>query len=313
MTGPEQTFTPRVVGVDHGEAVFAVDYRQSFFRRNLRRPLLTTASTVIARRDVFKVLSSFDLGLSAVTESVNRLLEHGADPIFTALTFWGLEKRAASDLVKGGIEGCREAGCAMAPPLGVRHGVSSAGASVTAVGVVDQKRIVDSRRVLEGDLVLGVEAEGFLPVDFGERETPLEGFRSRRPARPLARQTLQILTRYRRKKPVHAVAAPGLDGDEETEGARRFNVYEAIEAKLPPGLRFRPAESVEGSEDRELPLSGAGPSEALRRGRCGLGLVLVTAPHFAHSIKKQFARRGITAFLIGSVEREEIGPRESRP
>jgi hypothetical protein len=302
MAGLEQTFTPRVVDIDHGETVFAVDYRQTFFRRNLRRPVLSTGSSVLVVPEAFTRFAPFALGQSLVADAVNQLLEHAADPVFAAVTFWGLGDEAGAALLEGSVQACREAGCALAPPRLIAAAPPQRGAAASAVGVAEQKRVIDARRVEAGDAVLGLAAGGFLPVDLEAAPEELNAVTGLPPAAPLARAVLQVVRRYRRYYPVHAGVVPGV---RFWRGGRRDTpagpVAAALRAKLPDELVFVPGPEPEDIPE-ELRPWWRGLEAAVSAERSGLALVLVVGERFARSIETQLRRRGVRTVRLGTVQ-----------
>ena len=49
-----QTFSPRVISLTPGDRVFAVDYDQAFFKRNLSAPVLSSGSSLITMQKLLK-------------------------------------------------------------------------------------------------------------------------------------------------------------------------------------------------------------------------------------------------------------------
>jgi hypothetical protein len=294
MAGLEDTFTPRVVDIDHGETVFAVDYRQTLFRRNLRRPVLTCGSSLVVRETAFERIPAFAIGWSLVAEAVHQLLEHGAEPVFAVVDYWGLAANHTSPLLEGGVGACREAGCALAPARAIDTGGSPVGAAAFAVGVAEEKRVFDASRIEAGDEVVGLLAAGFLPVDIEAGGADVGEWAQAPPARLLCRPVLQVARIYRRKQPIHAGVAPGLGLVRDRSAPLLRSLQEGVEAKLPAGLALERA-------------------PALSEPPCGVGLVLVIAPYFASSIRHQLERRGVETRVLGSIVRSAKAEAPSSP
>ncbi len=295
---PSHTFTPRVLGVDHGETVFAVDYRHAFFRRNLRRPVLTAGTSALAVPAAFELAGERRAGEGLVAEAVNQLLEHGGEPVFACLTVWGFSPERERELIEGVVSGCREAGCALAAPR--RIAAEEAGGAVTAVGVAEERKVVDSRRVEPGDVVLAIREEGFLPIDVSLGN--IGDIAGKEAGRCLTRPVLAILRRYRRKFPIHAVLAPGSPAWRRTVQPET-DVAKLLAPKLPDELVFKPEKPAEDTGELWR-------VEPRWEGdyRCGLGLLLVVGPYYVKSVKRQFKRLGIEAVTLGVIgRREETG------
>jgi phosphoribosylformylglycinamidine cyclo-ligase len=106
------------------------------------------------------------IGFDLVGMCVNDIITTGARPLFF-LDYFGTGKLSldvATSVVKGIAEACRESGCALLggetaelPGMYAEGEYDLAG---FAVGVVARKKIVDGKRVKEGDCVIGVASSG---------------------------------------------------------------------------------------------------------------------------------------------------------
>jgi hypothetical protein len=308
MSDLRTTYTPRVVGVGRDEAVFAVEYPELLFRRGLRNPVIATAPSVAAGPGQAAECRPFELGRAVVAESVNQLLEHGAEPVCVALSAWGFDAVRVADAIEGAIAACREACCTLTPPRVAEAAGAQRGLAACAVGVAERKKVVDSGRVLAGDLVIGIPAGGFLPSCAEGLARPREAFV--RAGRPLNREVLQVLRTYRRKQPVHAVAAPGAAyARRPGEGAQ--NVMALLERKLGPDLKVRVTVDARELAVRCGPFWPARVKDAagaLARGVCGFGLVLVVGRTFAYSIAHALKKRGAAPVILGEVEGLQAPP-----
>ncbi len=106
------------------------------------------------------------VGIDLVAMSVNDVCVTGAEPLFFLDYFAtsGLRAEQAAEVVKGIAEGCVQAGCALlGGETAELPGFYRAGEydlAGFAVGVVERAAIIDGRRVLAGDAVLGVASSG---------------------------------------------------------------------------------------------------------------------------------------------------------
>ncbi|MBI4591144.1 MAG: phosphoribosylformylglycinamidine cyclo-ligase [Candidatus Rokubacteria bacterium] len=106
------------------------------------------------------------VGIDLVAMGVNDLLVHGAEPLFF-LDYLALGKvvpEKIEAIVKGIVEGCRQAGCALVggetaelPDFYAPGEYDLAG---FAVGMVERGRIVDGSKVTPGDRLLGLASSG---------------------------------------------------------------------------------------------------------------------------------------------------------
>ena len=160
----EKTRIPGVMGKKLGfSSLF--DLKKS----GVRDPLLVaTTDGVGTKLELARLLRKHNtIGIDLVAMCVNDLITTGAKPLFF-LDYFATGKfdaGTASEVLEGISEGCREAGCALVggetavmPDFYADSRYDLAG---FAVGVVERRRVVDGKKVLGGDRLLGLASTGF--------------------------------------------------------------------------------------------------------------------------------------------------------
>jgi len=146
--------------------LFGGFYKASF--KGYRQPVLVSSVDGVGTK--LKVAVAMNrhetIGQDLVNHSVNDILVCGAKPLFFLDYFAAgkLNPDVAERVILGFVKACRENGCALVggetaemPGVYAPEEYDIAG---TVVGVVDQKKILDGRKVRKGDVVIGLASTG---------------------------------------------------------------------------------------------------------------------------------------------------------
>ena len=317
----ERTYDPRVVSDLGGFAgAYRVDFSEKLLRRNYRDPHLVACTDGVGTKlkIAFKARKLDTVGVDLVAMSVNDLICCGAEPLFFLdyLAVGKLDAERTAEIVRGISDGCVQAGCALLggetaemPGFYKPREFDMAG---FAVGIVEGPRAIDGSNTEPGDVAIGLASDGLHSNGFGlvrrvllgkdgyrltSRPPELEGASLRdellRPTRVYVRPVLDVLSRYRVKKPVKAMAhitGGGLPGN--------------LPRVLPDGLTVR----IKRDSWPEPPVFGLiaakGPVDQIEMTRVfnlGIGFVMVVSKHFAEPIMNRLRRAEQRCWVIGKV------------
>lgn len=246
----ERTLTPGVAGGIGGfGGLFAPDLT------GIQEPVLVSGTDGVGTKiRIAQLMDRHDtVGVDCVAMCVNDIVCCGAKPMFFLdyIAIGKNEPEKVADLVSGVAEGCVQAGCALIGGETAEHpGVMAPedyDLAGFAVGIVDNKRIIDPSRVRAGDVILalpssGLHSNGFSLVrkaldvehaDLGKPMDELEG-------RSLGEELLTPTKIYVRPV-LAAIQAARVHGVSHITGG---GFFENIPRCLPEGLRAKINKSI---------------------------------------------------------------------
>ncbi len=319
-----RTSTPRVIPMEGGFAgLFQLDFADRLFARNYEDPVLVSCSDGVGTK--LKVACAVGnhrtVGIDLVAMSVNDALCCGAEPLFF-LDYVAMPKDdpgLLEQIVEGVSDGCLQADSALLggetailPDLYAAGDYDLAG---FCVGVVSRKQIIDGSTVAPGDVVLGLastglhsngyslarkiafDVSGHKVTDRVEELGTTVGDALLTPTRIYVRPVRQILTQYRGKNVVHAIA-------HITGGG----LHENLARVVPQGVQIvieRGSWPVPPIFTWLQRLGDVEQTEMDQVFNVGIGMVLVVSASHAESLRAQLVTAGVEAFVIG---RAEEGP-----
>ena len=244
------------------------------------------------------------VGIDLVAMSANDVLVQGAEPLFFLDYFacGKLDKRVATDVVKGIAEGCELAGCALiGGETAEMPGMYPEGEYDLAgfcVGVVEKERIIDGRSIAPGDVLLGLASSGahsngysLIRRIIGEDHLSSD----------LADSLMEPTRIYVKPLLKLAVAVPVKGLAHITGGGLVGNVPRI----LPKGTKAVIRKSTWPRPEIFKWLQQTGnvaEEEMFRVFNCGIGMVIVVAPDKAQMAGMLLKREGELAYEIGTIE-----------
>jgi phosphoribosylformylglycinamidine cyclo-ligase len=238
----------------------------------------------------------------------------GAEPLFF-LDYYvceTLDVAVASEVVRGIARGCEQAGCALAGGETAEHPKAFVSGEYDlagfAVGVVEKSRAIDGHRVAAGDVLIGLASSGPHSNGFSlirgilervqpDLAQPIAGVTGERtlgetllePTRIYVKPVLALLADIDVKAMAH-ITGGGL-----TENTHRM-FREHLGARIDAGAWPRPP-----IFDWLQQQGNVETSEMYRVFNCGIGFVLVVAPHDVGAAIERLGASGERAYAIGTV------------
>jgi phosphoribosylformylglycinamidine cyclo-ligase len=342
VTQPEQRpFTYRDAGVDIDAGDELVERIKPYAKRTMRpevlagiggfgalcripagyrEPVLVSGTDGVGTK--LKLAFELDrhdtIGIDLVAMSVNDILVQGAEPLFFLDYFacGKLDVATAAAVVKGIAAGCEQAGCALiggetAEMPGMYHG-NDYDLAGFAVGAAERKKLLPSKDVGPGDVLLGLASSGphsngyslirkivsasglalDAPAPFAKDKSLGEVLLT--PTRIYVKSLLKVM---RGSSAVKALAH--ITGGGFTENIPRVLPRTAVAEINLAAVPFKPVFGWlrdTGKIDRD---------EMLRTFNCGIGMIVVVRAKEARSVASALKRAGETVVTLGSIRKRK--------
>ena len=256
------------------------------------------------------------VGIDLVAMCVNDILTCGARPLFFLdyLSTGKLSIRQVSSIIKGIVEGCRQAGCALIggetaemPGFYAKGEYDMAG---FAVGIVEKNHIIDGKDIKKGDVLIGLASNGlhsngyslvrkvlFEVHKLGLRERPGDlnctlGEELLKPTRIYTPSVNRLINKFRIKGIAH-ITGGGLTENLPRLLKSQTNLRFVIEKKSwPVHSIFSLIQKLGNVSEREM----------FKTFNMGIGLVLVVEESEKDRIIKTLKRYGEMAYIVGRVD-----------
>ena len=315
------TFGPRVIESKGGFAgMFRLDYDEKLFKRNYKNPVLIACTDGVGSKiQLAAAINKYDtVGIDLVAMSVNDMLVAGAEPLFFLdyIAVHKLEPHIIAELVKGVAAGCRQADCALIggetaemPDTYAKGDFDMAG---FAVGVIERDKIITGENVRNGDVVLGLSSNGLHSngyslvrnICFKQAKLKMTDMPDKlgcvtlgdvllEPTRIYVRAIIKLLSQYKVKRIVHAMAhitGGGLVGNIPRVLPKNCDAV-IKKTSWPKHKIFTFLQETGPVEEKEM----------YRVFNMGIGFVLIVAEDFADSIIKKLKKYGEQAYRIGRI------------
>jgi phosphoribosylformylglycinamidine cyclo-ligase len=289
--------------------------------RRVRHPILVSSTDGVGTKLKIAFMTGVHdtVGIDLVAMGVNDILTQGAEPLFFLDYFvcGKLDVAIAEAVVRGIAEGCQRAGCTLIGGETAEHpGDFPKGQYDLAgfvVGVIDKKKILDPRRIVAGDVLIGLPSSGLHSNGYSlARKVLLERGRLKlhQQVPELGRELAEELIEPTR---IYAQVLGTLFSKFPIKGAAHITgggITGNLPRVLPAGHRALlqrnswPVPPVFGLIER----IGAVPrAEMDSTFNNGLGMILVIGKRHADRMMRSLKQIGEKCFLIGDIRKGTRG------
>ncbi len=309
----ERTFTPGVLSDIGGfGGLFAPDIA------GMKKPVLVSGTDGVGTKQrLAQLMGKHDtVGIDCVAMCVNDIVCCGAKPIFF-LDYIAIGKNIpekVAELVSGVAEGCVQADCALIGGETAEHPGTMAPDDYDlagfSVGIVDEEKILDQKRMQAGDAVIalpssGIHSNGYSLVRkvFDVEHADLGAVIPELGA-PLG-DVLLTPTRIYVKPVLAALEAADVRGISHITGG---GFYENIPRCIPDGLGavIEKAAVRTPAVFRVLQEAGNIPErDMFNTFNMGVGMTMIVRPDTAEAALAALRAQGVDAYVIGEVRASE--------
>jgi len=306
----ESTYIPGVMGTLGGfGGMFAPDLA------GMKKPVLVSGTDGVGTKlKLAFLMDKHDtVGIDCVAMCVNDIVCGGAAPMFF-LDYIACGKNhpaRIADIVSGITEGCRQAECALVggetAEMPGFYPVDEYDLAGFSVGIVDEEKIIDGKKLAAGDVLVGlassgVHSNGFslvrkvLDVEHADLKTPREDLNGKSLG-----EALLTPTRIYVKPVLAAIDAAEVHGISHITGG---GFYENIPRCLPDGMTVK----IEKAAVRTPPIfkmlreTGHIPErDMFNTFNMGVGMAVIVSRDTADQALSALAQHGCPGYVIGEV------------
>ncbi len=282
----------------------------SFLKHKFENPVLVSSSDGVGTKIKIAIANNIHntVGIDLVAMNVNDILCSGAEPLFFLdyIACSQLDPATLKSIIQGIVEGCKQAGCALLggetaemPSMYKKGDYDLAG---FCVGVVEKKKILNSKKVKINDLAIGIASSGLHSNGFSLVRKVLskkEQLTLRKelltPTRIYAKAVLALLKESNKRGAFNIKAIAHITGGAFYSKAARI-VPDGKTLVLNKGSWlvpkiFKLVQTKGKISDKEM----------FNTFNMGLGLILIVKKNAASSILKKLNSLGLKSWLIGEI------------
>ena len=275
--------------------------------KNIKRPKIVACTDGVGTKiEIANLLNKFDtIGIDLVAMSVNDLIVQGAKPILFLdyISINKIDLKKLKSILKGIIKGCEIAKCELVggetaemPGTYEKGKFDVAG---FAVGVVDEKKILNKGKIKKGDLILAVPSSGIHSNGYSLVRHVLNKKKININKNYFLKKNLIEPTKIYVKEILNLIENNLLNGCANiTGGGLADNIKRVIPNKLCANIdlsKIKPLEIFSW-----LKRNNISDKEMLKTFNCGVGFCLIINPKKFKKINKYFSKE-FKPYVIGKI------------
>ena len=275
---------------------------------NIKRPKIVACTDGVGTKiEIANQLNKFDtIGIDLVAMSVNDLIVQGAKPILFLdyISINKIDLKKLKSIIKGILKGCKIANCELVggetaemPGTYEKGKFDIAG---FAVGVVDENKILDKRKIKNGDLIFAVPSSGLHSNGYSLVRHVLNKKKINIRNNIFLKNELIKPTKIYVKEILNLIHKGLLNGCANiTGGGLRDNIKRVIPDNLCANIDLDKIKTLRIFN--WLKQKNISDKEMLKTFNCGVGFCLIVNPKKTKKISKYFSK-DFKPYLIGKIK-----------
>jgi len=275
--------------------------------KDLKSPKIVACTDGVGTKvEIANILNKYDtIGIDLVAMSVNDLIVQGARPLLFLdyISINKIDLKKLKSILKGIVKGCKMSNCELVggetaemPGTYEKGKFDIAG---FAVGLVDEKKILNKKNIKKDDLILaipstGVHSNGYSLVRYVLKEAKINLSKNKFLKRELLRPTKIYV-----KEVLNLIDNELINGCANITGG---GLADNIKRIIPDGFVANiDLEKVKIKKIfKWLKLNNISDKEMLKTFNCGVGFCLITNPKNLNKIEKFFTKE-FKPYVIGKI------------
>ena len=275
--------------------------------KNIKRPKIVACTDGVGTKvEIANLLNKFDtIGIDLVAMSVNDLIVQGAKPILFLdyISINKIDLRKLKLILKGIVKGCKISNCELVggetaemPGTYEKGKFDIAG---FAVGVVDEKKILNKKKIKNGDLILAVPSSGIHSNGYSLVRHVISKKKINIKKDFFLKKELIKPTKIYVKEILNLIQNNLLNGCANiTGGGLEDNIKRIIPDKLCANINLNNIKTLKIFN--WLNTNGISDEEMLKTFNCGVGFCLIINPKNLKKIKRYFSKE-FKPYEIGKI------------
>ena len=276
--------------------------------KNLKSPKIVACTDGVGTKvEIANTLNKYDtIGIDLVAMSVNDLIVQGARPLLFLdyISINKIDLRKLKSIIKGILQGCKISNCELVggetaemPGTYEKGKFDIAG---FAVGVVDEKKVLDKKNIKKDDLVLAIPSSGIHSNGYSLVRYVLKKEKINFKNDQFLKKELLKPTKIYVKEVLNLIDNNLLHGCANITGG---GLADNIKRIIPQGL----VANIDLNKIKKkkifkwLSRNNIEDKEMLRTFNCGVGFCLIISPKNLNKVKKFFTKE-YQPYVIGKID-----------